>query len=70
MATNKFFKSLLFVFNDCFFFCVQDLQHIQFCTTELFELRAANGKLVKLSFKSKAIEIEAPQSVLPNWFLK
>jgi hypothetical protein len=29
--------------------------------------RAANGKLLcKLSFKSKAIEVEAPQAVLPN----
>jgi hypothetical protein len=33
--------------------------------------RAANGKLAfKLSFKSKAIEIEAPQAVLPNSVLK
>jgi hypothetical protein len=33
--------------------------------------RAANGKLAcKLSFKSKAIEVEAPQAVLPNSVLK
>jgi apocytochrome f len=71
MATNKFFKSLLFALTiaiTSFGFVFKSHQHIQFCTTKLFESTCSQWKtsLCKLSFKSKAIEVEAPQAVLPN----
>jgi apocytochrome f len=69
MATNKFFKSLLFALTiaiTSFGFCVQESSAYPVFTTKLFE-STCNGKLAcKLSFKSKAIEVEAPQAVLPN----
>ena len=72
MATNKFFKSLLFALMiavDLFGFCVQDsLAYPVFAQQNYSNPRAANGKLAcaNCHLNQKAIEIEAPQSVLPN----
>jgi apocytochrome f len=72
MATNKFFKSLLFALTisiNLFGFCIQDSSaYPVFAQQNYSNPRAANGKLAcaNCHLNQKAIEIEAPQSVLPN----
>jgi len=72
MATNKFFKSLLFALTiavNLFGFNVQDSSaYPVFAQQNYSNPRAANGKLAcaNCHLNQKAIEIEAPQSVLPN----
>jgi apocytochrome f len=72
MATNKFFKSLLFALTivvNSFGFCVQDSSaYPVFAQQNYSNPRAANGKLAcaNCHLNQKAIEIEAPQAVLPN----
>jgi len=72
MATNKFFKSLLFALTiavNLFGFCVQDSSaYPVFAQQNYSNPRAANGKLAcaNCHLNQKAIEIEAPQAVLPN----
>jgi apocytochrome f len=72
MATNKFFKSLLFALTiavNIFGFCVQDSSaYPVFAQQNYSNPRAANGKLAcaNCHLNQKAIEIEAPQAVLPN----
>jgi len=72
MATNKFFKSLLFastiavgVFGS---YVPDSLAYPVFAQQNYSNPRAANGKLAcaNCHLNQKAIEIEAPQSVLPN----
>jgi apocytochrome f len=72
MATNKFFKSLLFaltIAGTSFGFCNQEASaYPVFAQQNYSNPRAANGKLAcaNCHLNQKAIEIEAPQSVLPN----
>lgn len=72
MATSKFFKSLLFTLTiaiTSFGFCVQDSSaYPVFAQQNYSNPRAANGKLAcaNCHLNQKAIEIEAPQAVLPN----
>ena len=72
MAANKFFKSLLFTLTitiSLFGFCVQDsYAYPVFAQQNYANPRAANGKLAcaNCHLNQKAIEIEAPQAVLPN----
>ena len=72
MATNKFFKSLLFAFTiavNVFGFYAQDSSaYPVFAQQSYSNPRAANGKLAcaNCHLNQKAIEIEAPQAVLPN----
>jgi apocytochrome f len=72
MATNKFFKSLLFASTiaiNVFGFYVQDSSaYPVFAQQSYSNPRAANGKLAcaNCHLNQKAIEIEAPQAVLPN----
>jgi apocytochrome f len=72
MATNKFFKSLLFALTiaiNLFGFCVQESSaYPVFAQQNYSNPRAANGKLAcaNCHLNQKAIEIEAPQAVLPN----
>jgi apocytochrome f len=72
MATNKFFKSLLFALTiaiTSFGFCVQESSaYPVFAQQNYSNPRAANGKLAcaNCHLNQKAIEVEAPQSVLPN----
>ena len=72
MATNKFFKSLLFALTiaiNLFGFCVQESSaYPVFAQQNYSNPRAANGKLAcaNCHLNQKAIEIEAPQSILPN----
>jgi apocytochrome f len=72
MATNKFFKSLLFALTiaiNSFGFCIQESSaYPVFAQQNYSNPRAANGKLAcaNCHLNQKAIEIEAPQSVLPN----
>ena len=72
MATNKFFKSLLFASTiavSVFGFSVQDSSaYPVFAQQNYSNPRAANGKLAcaNCHLNQKAIEIEAPQAVLPN----
>jgi apocytochrome f len=72
MATNKFFKSLLFTLTiaiNSFGFCIQESSaYPVFAQQNYSNPRAANGKLAcaNCHLNQKAIEIEAPQSVLPN----
>ena len=69
MATNKFFKGLLFALTITFGFCVQDSSaYPVFAQQNYSNPRAANGKLAcaNCHLNQKAIEIEAPQAVLPN----
>jgi apocytochrome f len=72
MATNKFFKSLLFASTiavSVFGFYVQDSSaYPVFAQQNYSNPRAANGKLAcaNCHLNQKAIEIEAPQAVLPN----
>lgn len=72
MSINKFFKSLLFaltIAGTIFSFSVQDsTAYPVFAQQNYSNPRAANGKLAcaNCHLNEKAIEIEAPQSVLPN----
>ena len=72
MATNKFFKSLLFALTigvNLFSFCIQDSSaYPVFAQQNYSNPRAANGKLAcaNCHLNQKAIEVEAPQAVLPN----
>jgi apocytochrome f len=72
MATNKFFKSLLFALTigiNLFGFRIQDSSaYPVFAQQNYSNPRAANGKLAcaNCHLNQKAIEVEAPQSVLPN----
>ena len=72
MATNKFFKSLLFALTigiNSFGFCIQESSaYPVFAQQSYYNPRAANGKLAcaNCHLNQKAIEIEAPQAVLPN----
>ena len=72
MTTNKFFKSLLFALTigvTSFGFCIQESSaYPVFAQQNYSNPRAANGKLAcaNCHLNQKAIEIEAPQAVLPN----
>ena len=72
MATNKFFKSLLFALTiavNVFGLGVQESSaYPVFAQQNYSNPRAANGKLAcaNCHLNQKAIEIEAPQAVLPN----
>jgi len=72
MATNKFFKNILFASTiavNVFGFSVHDsLAYPVFAQQSYSNPRAANGKLAcaNCHLNQKAIEIEAPQAVLPN----
>ena len=72
MATNKFFKSLLFALTIAiisFGFGIQESSaYPVFAQQNYSNPRAANGKLAcaNCHLNQKAIEIEAPQAVLPN----
>ena len=72
MATNKFFKSLLFTLTiaiSLFGFYVENSSaYPVFAQQGYSNPRAANGKLAcaNCHLNQKAIEIEAPQAVLPN----
>ena len=72
MANNKFFKSLLFTLTiaiSLFGFCIENsLAYPVFAQQGYSNPRAANGKLAcaNCHLNQKAIEIEAPQAVLPN----
>jgi apocytochrome f len=72
MATNKFFKSLLLALTlaiTSFGFCVQESSaYPVFAQQNYSNPRAANGKLAcaNCHLNQKAIEVEAPQAVLPN----
>nr|YP_010020989.1 cytochrome f [Chaetoceros muellerii]QOK36008.1 cytochrome f [Chaetoceros muellerii]UHB41337.1 cytochrome f [Chaetoceros sp. DS1] len=72
MATNKFFKSLLFTLTiaiTVFSVTIENsLAYPVFAQQGYSNPRAANGKLAcaNCHLNQKAIEIEAPQAVLPN----
>jgi apocytochrome f len=72
MATNKFFKSLLFTLTiaiSFFGFSVENsYAYPVFAQQNYANPRAANGKLAcaNCHLNQKAIEIESPQAVLPN----
>jgi apocytochrome f len=72
MTTNKFLKSLLFALAigiNSFGFCIQEsLAYPIFAQQNYSNPRAANGKLAcaNCHLNQLAIEIEAPQAVLPN----
>jgi len=72
MATNKFFKSLLFTLMiaiSLFDVCIENsFAYPVFAQQGYANPRAANGKLAcaNCHLNQKAIEIEAPQAVLPN----
>ena len=72
MATNKFFKSLLLALTiaiTSFSFGIQESSaYPVFAQQNYSNPRAANGKLAcaNCHLNQKAIEIEAPQAVLPN----
>ena len=72
MATNKFFKSLLFTLTiaiSLFGFCIDNsFAYPVFAQQGYSNPRAANGKLAcaNCHLNQKAIELEAPQGVLPN----
>ena len=72
MATNKFFKSLLLTLTiaiTSFSFGVQESSaYPVFAQQNYSNPRAANGKLAcaNCHLNQKAIEVEAPQAVLPN----
>jgi apocytochrome f len=72
MATNKFFKSLLFALTIAVTssgFCIHEASaYPVFAQQNYSNPRAANGKLAcaNCHLNQKAIEIEAPQAVLPN----
>jgi len=72
MATNKFFKSLLFALtiaiNSFGVFIQESSAYPVFAQQNYSNPRAANGKIAcaNCHLNQKAIEIEAPQAVLPN----
>ena len=72
MTTNKFFKSFLFALTigiNLFGFSVQESSaYPVFAQQNYSNPRAANGKLAcaNCHLNQKAIEVEAPQAVLPN----
>ena len=72
MAINKFFKSLLFTLTLAItslgFFAQESLAYPVFAQQNYSNPRAANGKLAcaNCHLNQKAIEVEAPQAVLPN----
>ena len=72
MVTNKFFKSLLFIFTITVnLFCISidnASAYPVFAQQGYANPRAANGKLAcaNCHLNQKAIELEAPQAVLPN----
>jgi apocytochrome f len=72
MATNKFFKSILCALTiaiTSFGFCAQEsMAYPVFAQQNYSNPRAANGKLAcaNCHLNQKAIEVEAPQAVLPN----
>ena len=72
MATHKFFKTILFTFPlaiSLFGFCIENSNaYPVFAQQGYANPRAANGKLAcaNCHLNQKSIEIEAPQSVLPN----
>jgi apocytochrome f len=72
MATNKFFKTILFTLTiaiSLFGFCIENSNaYPVFAQQGYANPRAANGKLAcaNCHLNQKSIEIEAPQSVLPN----
>jgi apocytochrome f len=72
MATNKFFKSLLIALTigiNSFGFCIQESSaYPVFAQQNYSNPRAANGKIAcaNCHLNQKAIEVEAPQAVLPN----
>ena len=72
MVTNKFFKSLLFIFTITVnLFCISidnASAYPVFAQQGYANPRAANGKLAcaNCHLNQKSIEVEAPQSVLPN----
>ena len=72
MATNKFFKNLLFasiITISIFRFNIEDSSaYPVFAQQNYSNPRAANGKLAcaNCHLNQKSIEIEAPQAVLPN----
>ena len=72
MATNKFFKSLLFallISINLFGVCIENSSaYPVFAQQNYSNPRAANGKLAcaNCHLNEKAIEIEAPQAVIPN----
>merc|ERR1711966_551853 len=72
MGTNKFFKSLLFTFTiaaSLFGLGVENSSaYPVFAQQNYSNPRAANGKLAcaNCHLNQKAIEVEAPQAVLPN----
>jgi apocytochrome f len=72
MATNKFFKSLLFTLTiavGLFGFSIENSNaYPVFAQQGYANPRAANGKLAcaNCHLNQKAIEVEAPQAVLPN----
>jgi apocytochrome f len=72
MATNKFFKSLLFTLTiaiSLFGFSIENsYAYPVFAQQNYANPRAANGKLAcaNCHLNQKAIEIESPQAVLPN----
>ena len=72
MATNKFFKSILFTLMiaiSLFSFCIENSSaYPVFAQQGYSNPRAANGKLAcaNCHLNQKAIEVEAPQAVLPN----
>merc|ERR1712071_55635 len=76
MATNKFFKSLLFTLTiaiSLFGFCIENSSaYPVFAQQGYTNPRAANGKLAcaNCHLNQKAIEIEAPQAILPNSFFE
>jgi len=72
MAINKFFKSILFTLMiaiSLFGFCIENSSaYPVFAQQGYSNPRAANGKLAcaNCHLNQKAIEVEAPQAVLPN----
>ena len=72
MGTNKFFKSLLFTFTIAVSLFGLGVEHSSaypvFAQQGYSNPRAANGKLAcaNCHLNQKAIELEAPQAVLPN----
>lgn len=72
MATNKFFKSLLFALTiaiNLFGVCTENASaYPVFAQQNYSNPRAANGKLAcaNCHLNQKAIAVEAPQAVLPN----
>lgn len=72
MATNKFFRNLLFALAVVVFLFSADIEqsiaYPVFAQQNYSNPRAANGKLAcaNCHLNQKAIEIEAPQAVLPN----